>query len=139
MPNPRTLDVTDACTVLNHSFAISGVKWPRVLSHNNSLEWPCLFLWDSLIQRAQSARRSSPKPRLCFPLSRRPLRGSLCDKCILCCARSPWIPPAAMWAQLPQVPCCPSFHDLPTGTEELFIRYSSSASFNYRAKFTAFS
>lgn len=104
----------------------------------NYLEWPCFFLHDSLIRRAQPAPRSSPTPRLYFLLSKSPPSGSLCGKCILHCAGSPRIPPAAMWAQLPAGTLLsllpwPSHRNIGA-----LYQSSSSASCNYRAKFTTF-
>lgn len=120
-PNPWTLDVTDACTVLNHFFATAGVKWPRVHSHTNSLEWPFLFPWDSLIKGAQPAPRSSPNASLYFLLSRRPPWASICDKCSLSVLGVPGFPLQLCELTSLQVQCCPSFHALPVGIVELLI------------------
>lgn len=118
-PNPWTLDVTDACIVLNHFFATAGVKWPRVHSHTNSLEWPCFFPWDSLIKGAQPAPRSSPNLSLYFLLSRRPLWGSVCDKYSLSMLGVPGFP--LQLGGLSSLHCCPPFHALPMAIVELFI------------------
>lgn len=136
--NPWTLDVTDACTVLNHFFATAVVKWPRVHSHSNSLEWPRLFPWDSSIKRAQPAPRSSPNTSLPLSIIQKTTLGLHMWQMQPISAGSTWVPPAATWAQLPagtqlSLLPCPSH-----GNSGALHLHSCSASRNCRAKLTTF-
>lgn len=59
-PNPRVLDVTDACTALNHFFADPG--YLSTPAPRNDLAFP----WGQFNLRAWPAPRSNPKPHLYF-------------------------------------------------------------------------